>query len=221
MAIVKEALSRSILPIAISSSNRHHKCWMPHDKVIVTAALKHLYENVLKITELNSLPLYLFGASSGGSFVGQFGQAVKSMGIHVKSVCVQISSLYSSRVTHETPPTLFVHMAQDTSTATDVTSMIKRLQAEGTPSAEMICHPKPITPTYFAEHGDALSSEDSATLVRALIAAGFLSADSFLLSDPRKSDWREVRTSAVTCRYMRNVKGLHPVGFHPVVYTIH
>ena len=73
--------------------------------------------------------------------------------------------------------------------------MVSHLNAIGGNAAEMICEPKPLTETYFAEHGEALSPEDSAKLVAALKQAGLMGADGMLLQDPRRSDWRPVSIS--------------------------
>lgn len=191
-AIVTKALERNILPVTISSANRKHKCWIPHDREEVAIVLKYIYDDVLSNTDGKNPPLYLLGASSGGSFVGVFGQFSESLGFTVAGACSQISALYSQRVTIDTPPLLFVHMSRDQSTAESVHETIEHLKSLKVSSTELISNPKPLFGDYFFSHARTLSPGDSEKFVAELKKSGFLSDQNFLLADPRQSNWREV-----------------------------
>lgn len=160
--IVLEALRQDILPVALSSSNRAHKCWTGRDIPVASRLIAHIYTRYLQSDY--SIPLYLLGASSGGSFVGMLGQS-KTTKPKVSAICVQIMALnnYSSL-----PPSLFVLMARDTATLRHVERNAAHLKDCSVLRAEE----KPITPTFFYDHGQALSKEDSAAVQTALKTAG-------------------------------------------------
>ena len=57
---------------------------------------------------------------------------------------------------------------------------------------EIIIPPLKITPTFFYDHGKHLTLEDSQRFFAALVKAGYLSSDQYLVDDPRQSEWRNV-----------------------------
>lgn len=68
--IVKEALNQKLIVLVITSVNRFNKCWSYSDANRVAMVINHMYSTVIPstydITTL-SLPLFLLGASSGGT----------------------------------------------------------------------------------------------------------------------------------------------------------
>jgi hypothetical protein len=150
--IVKESLNRNILPIAISSSDRRHKCWMPHDRVYVSKIMNHFYSSVLKIDDLNHYPIYMLGASSGGSFVGLYGTAHHHTGMNFTALCIQISSLYAQKI-DSSPPIIFVHMMKDKRTSSDISEMREKLKQRNVDTYEIHCHPKKLYSSFFYDHG--------------------------------------------------------------------
>eukprot|EP01035_Chromulina_nebulosa_P029950 gene29950-39762_t len=141
--IVLEALRHDILPVALSSSNRAHKCWTGRDVPVASRLIAHIYTRYLHSDY--SIPLYLLGASSGGSFVGMLAQS-KSTKPKVSAICVQIMALnnYSSL-----PPSLFVLMTRDAATLRHVEKNAAHLKDFSILRVEE----KPITPTFFYDHG--------------------------------------------------------------------
>lgn len=193
-SIVKMAVQSGMAVIALSSNNRGNKCWIyEHDRMRAIKAIRYMYDKISTLTEENRVPLYLLGVSSGGSFVGTFAQDAKFTGLLISAICVQVMSVKIHRLEDSMVPTIFVHMPSDTRTAKMVSKVVAQMN-EKTPNSamEMRCERKQITSTYFFDHGVALSAEDSATLVQALNAAGYLSITNTLIDDPRKSLWREV-----------------------------
>jgi len=173
----------------------------------VSKAIKHFYSIVAPTTPATTMtppkmspPLFMLGASSGGSFVGTYGAESKAMGTPASAICVQISGVRQTSHGH-LPPTLFVHMAQDTHTSRVVGRTVEQLTKKtgGVAVAQQhACMPKPLVPSFFADHGAALSPADSAALVAALKDAGFVDANTGRLKyDPRSSDWRPVATKAL------------------------
>ena len=118
IAVVKAAANEGFFVVSISSSNRDHKCWLPREDIIpVTKGIKHVYEEVLgaktKIPIMTSSqpsfskaslssknidysskhmdpPLFILGASSGGSFAGMYAQDAKLLNVFVSALCVQV-----------------------------------------------------------------------------------------------------------------------------------
>lgn len=220
--IAKKALDNGLAVLALSSSNKEHKCWSPHsDTMPVARAIKHFYTVILStkqgpasvvntagagssvyVVEKMSPPLFLLGASSGGSFVGNFAAEGKSLNVLVSALCVQISVVRQTNQSSRLPPTLFVHMTLDPHTSRGVNRAVEVLNKKTTSTqenniraAQMTCEPKALGSTYFFDHGAALSAQDSTTLVTAFKEAGIVnSTTGKLKSDPRSSmvDWRQV-----------------------------
>jgi hypothetical protein len=147
-------------------------------------------------------PLFLLGASSGGSFVASFAAENKALSVYASAICVQISAIRQTNHVH-VPPTLFVHMASDGHTARAVGRTVEQLNKKSTAgaavsAAQYICQSKPLLPSYFHDHGEALTAADSATLVAALTAGGLVdAATGKLKDDPRMTDWRQVASRAL------------------------
>lgn len=183
-AIVRFALSLNYAAIAISSSNRRHKCWISPDRGKVSMILNNFYVDFLQ-GDL-STPLYMVGASSGGAFVAALAQS-PDLKAKVGAVCVQISSVRKPTAV----PTLFVLMKRDEATLQDV-----REKAAGGYFADhriLLCGPRAITPAYLSAMGAVRSKADSSAIHKALLHHGLLDQATFLLlEDPRHSSWRQV-----------------------------
>jgi hypothetical protein len=159
-----------------------------------------MYQKVNTSQGTKPPPLYLLGASSGGAFVGLLAQDAKGQDITVSAICVQIMHVKIHRLNETMIPTLFVHMPVDTRTKKAIGAVMKEMNQHTANSAvELECHPKVLTPSYFFDHGAALSPTDSATLVGALDNAGYLTHDKKLVDNPRDSNWREVLTIKSSC----------------------
>jgi hypothetical protein len=70
-------------------------------------------------------------------------------------------------------------------------------QPNGEAYTQLICNPKPLVPSFFNDHGSALSQDDSVKAVQALKDAGYLDEKGMLKDDPRMSDWRTVLAKAL------------------------
>lgn len=186
MSIVSEALSRNWIAVAVSSNNRQNKCWSQPDMDSVPYVLSELYK--AHIQDSNT-PLYLLGASSGGTFVGVLAQsrAFDIVKLQVTAINVQISG--ARMANDRTPPTAYTLMAKDHGS---VYSIERRKQSLDT--AKILVHKvleQPISPGFFLEHGAVQSIEVSEKIHKALLAAQLIDSASFLLlEDPRRSDWR-------------------------------
>ena len=195
--IIRMAIHKNMAVMAISSIDRVNKCWVyKHDRMRVIKAIRYIYTKITTSVDGSKVPLYLFGVSSGGSFVGTFAQEAKSARLQVSAICVQVMFVRIHRESATMVPTIFVHMPLDTRTAHMISKVVMLMNERSPNSAvEMRCEKKELTSTYFFEHSAALNKEDSATLVLALATAGYLSSAHTLIDDPRGTQWREVSTS--------------------------
>jgi hypothetical protein len=195
--IVKEAIKRNYFVVALSSNNREHKCWSNEDIEISAKLINHIYTKFL--TEDFTIPLYLLGGSSGGSFAGILASSQVTKPL-VSAVCIQIMSLRSYA---QLPPTLFVLMTKDTNTLRNVQSRLTKLSNQ---SSDFNAHKvlkvaeQRISPSFFFDHGQALTLADSQTLHGELVRGAVISASTHMLQiDPRspESTWREVILSVL------------------------
>lgn len=191
-SIVTEGLRRNLIVLAVSSSNRKHKCWTPQDIKPVTKAINHIYEHYLKSDY--SAPLFLLGASSGGTFVGQFALGNPELLPTVRAVCVQISNIHKPLQV----PVMFNLMERDIDLITMVGAK-KQTQYKG--GYKILISPTmPVTASYFHDHGAVQTPALSESVFNALLVGGFLNKDTRKLAeDPRHSQWRNVRRHHVLC----------------------
>jgi hypothetical protein len=191
-SIVKEALKRKIAVIAVSSVNRVHKCWGSRDANRVIQAISHFYKNFIPSDSAN-IPLFLLGASSGGSFVGFLAQQ-SSIQPPVSALCVQISSVGGDRIA-TLPSTVFVLMSRDAHTLSHVQEIAPTIKN----SKILVTEPRPITLEYFAQKTRGfITAAESHAVHNALAAGGFINNSTFLLEDdPRQTNWRQVVAMAI------------------------
>lgn len=190
MSIVSAALNSGFAVIAVSSSSREHKCWSPADMNPSIAIVKSFYTNKLKNNL--SIPLYLLGVSSGGSFVGFLAQS-HYLVPKPSAVCVQISAVHVVKPMF-LAPTLFVAMARDSSLLHRVTQLTHSLSS----SKVLTAQPLPIHSAFFHEQtAGTISLQTSALLANALTDAGLLDKARMLATDPRASSWRQAVLQAV------------------------
>lgn len=191
MSIVKEALKRKLAVIAVSSANRVHKCWGGRDANRVIQAISYFYKNFLP--DAANAPLFLLGASSGGSFVGFLAQQ-SSIQPPVSALCVQISSVGGDRVA-TLPPTIFVLMSRDAHTLSHVQEIAPTIKH----SSVLVTEPRSITSEYFAHKTNGfITAAESHTIHTVLVAGDYISNNTFLLADdPRQTNWRQVIATAI------------------------
>ncbi|KAG1674120.1 hypothetical protein FOA52_015750 [Chlamydomonas sp. UWO 241] len=205
MNITRAALSRGYAVVAISSQDRtDSRCWslpgMESDMGDIDVVQKAL-QRLLKRERLANLPLYAFGASSGGGFVLALAAVFP-----FDAICSQIMGLpapfMAVLLTDETlleyPPTLLVHMPRDTHTHKLVKETMMAVHKSGVKVAEIQVPPQPMTPTTLSDiiPTTDLSSDQSAKIFEALSAAGLLDAAGMLTQDPRQTQWRKVLKDA-------------------------
>ena len=152
--------------------------------------MKYFHKKYIKY----DVPLYTFGASSGGRFVGYFHQQAKSSKINIAGTIIQISSLYvpKQKMVKDSSPIVFIHMPKDEMLADLIKEKVTLLKQDKIPTMEFQAKPKPLHEKFFM-YADVLASDESKRFFDALKANNYLDKDGLLISDPRSSDWRKVR----------------------------
>jgi len=187
--ITKEVLHRNMIPLAISSANRETKCWGPQDdfndlsNVIVDFIKEYVPTNL-------AIPVYYFGASSGGTYAGMLAQYGKQNNLVVAGAIVEIAATRLIPSFH-IPTMVFIYMSRDQHSSVSVQKLMTTLKSKNSPHLAFAVNEKKITKDFFTfEH--VLSHEDSTLLVSALVKGGYLTKEGYLNNDPRSSHWREV-----------------------------
>ena len=196
-AVVSAALSHGYLAVAQSSLNRRRKCW---DEVDIARAVSTIQYLIANHSLPTNIPIHLFGASSGGGFVGRLAMKALHEGtipIKIASAIIQIMPIHieiplpSSRI----PGLLFMHMVRDSYSAESISGAVK--EANSPLIQEILLQPLKVTPSFFYDHMKHLNLQDSQNFVAALSKAGYLNSDNLLLEDPRMSSWREIARQAL------------------------
>lgn len=149
--VTRHLLARGYVVLALGSLDRRgRRCWghawPPEenpDLVHTVIALNDFYK---KFPQTKSLPLFAFGASSGGAFATLLPAAD---GPRPRGLAVQISAGHTKAIQEEHksfPPTVFVHMPRDEQTAALVLKRKELLAMEGIPALELQCKPHSISP---------------------------------------------------------------------------
>ena len=134
VAVRQAALKRGYAVVAVTSFNRESGCW--HNTAPARSEdlrrLPAILRELLGTQALAKLPLFAFGASSGGSMALRLAAVMPE----VEGVVCQISPVNPATLEAEGgrkfPPTLFVHMAQrDPEKAATVEAALKLLKCGG------------------------------------------------------------------------------------------
>jgi hypothetical protein len=199
VSITTAALQRGFAVIAMSSSNRVHKCWTQEDILPVIHALKLFYRSNPNFLHLKETPLYLLGASSGGAYVGSLAQIIPedAEAPRVVAICVQISGIaFHSNNLKNVPPTYFLHMSKDVELSHRVEGVMSVMKTHAIDAVAHDCREKVVDVAflhslrYFGGGGD--DDGDKVKLISALKQGGVLSSNGKLIRDPRSSEWRQV-----------------------------
>ena len=187
MAITRTALSRRFVVIAISSFGT---CW---SRDVDGPRVDEVLETFFSDDALKDLPLYAFGASSGGSFVSEL--PLITHAAQIAGLIIQIapgprlSEMTPTSDLARYPPTVFSHMPRDERTAEFVTASIEDLRFAGVKVLESKLNPRAITPQYFyKESFGKISTTESEALRGSLKSFNLIDKDDLLTEDPRAFD---------------------------------
>ena len=161
-AVVRYAQSRDLAVVVLSSDDRDgSKCWNPRvDATKVSNALDSLLSRPGN-EALNEGPLYVFGASSGGSFAALFPVFLRRRDgtpFNIGGIAVQISSgggllksIQTGRlVVDAIPPVALLHMPRDQRTAKGVDALQQKLVALGSAVKVVALRPLTVNAQFFS-----------------------------------------------------------------------
>ena len=185
-AIVAQALELGLVVIAISSTNRASMCWDPRQDVeplgLVLQDMARRYGS--------SLPIVLFGASSGGAFVSAAATPlVERFGLAVSGFISQIAAIEVPNDTSKCR--VYITMNKDDRTDAKAALLTKNVRPPSK-SRHIRLEPLPIRDDYFATRIPEISMEQSEKLTSSLKRNGLLDDGNYLRESPRKSNWRDV-----------------------------
>lgn len=210
LSIAMDAVQRDLIVVSPSSADRMSKCWNPEvdgPRLGKARQRAHLVVNVYRwfnwmqsqvaahLRQLHpNLPLFSFGASSGGAMAFLLPQFVKSMA----SVAVQIMALPTSYLENLVdtvgastfPPTLFLHMERDLRSTAAIAANKQSLTARGIPTRSITLKPSRVTPGYLTGKL-GISPKVAEQIILKLTSAKFLSAAGDIVEDPRGTAWRD------------------------------
>mmetsp|Transcript_20179 Transcript_20179/g.50213 ORF Transcript_20179/g.50213 Transcript_20179/m.50213 type:complete len:402 (-) Transcript_20179:143-1348(-) len=214
-AIVETALDLGLVAIATSSSNWNTKCWSGFDVTPVALVLNELWHrfsqeegiptNLIRrsLRDLSQqqerLPLYAFGASSGGAFVSSLASPLRSrFGIKLDGFVSQIAAHLPTFEEEEKDPhnlcKVYVTMNKDTKTDHAAVARVEKCLKEfgnGDRCKHIRLAHLEIKPSYFADRIQDVSLTESYEITKVLTQGGFLKPeDRELLEDPRTTHER-------------------------------
>ena len=183
-AIVVQALELGLVVIAISSTNRVSMCWDPRRDVeplgLVLQEMARRYGS--------TLPILLFGASSGGAFVSAAATPlVERFGLAVSGFISQIAAIEVPNDT--TKCRVYITMNKDERTDVKAASLTKNVRPPSK-TQHIRLPPLPILDDYFATRIPEISMDQSSKLTSLLKQNGLLDDADFLRESPRNSNWR-------------------------------
>ena len=158
LAVVDKALARGYAVVAVSSVGR---CWSIEDGLRVKSAIDFVLGKKGN-TALAGKPVFAFGASSGGAFVG----TLPFITPVVDGIISQISSVRLPKLTDKAslsqelrarggrdnfPPTVFSHMSRDEVTSKLVDGAKTYLEGMDVPVRVTKLKPLPIDENFFSE----------------------------------------------------------------------
>jgi len=191
--IVSKALQLG-LAVAAFSSGEHvpNYCWdnsLPAGGNLDVKAVGKALQTLLGRESWTKLPLFAFGASSGGSFATVF-----PLQYPVLASTVQISSgnqeaLQTFLAPNHVRSLYFSHMVRDKRTAAIIQSNVPRLVAKGFEVEVLEVQPRPLTPTYFSEFIKGVTPEESRRMFAALKNNSFVIGkdDRYYLSEDQRT----------------------------------
>ena len=190
------ALEKRYSVVAVSSTDRIRKCWRTDTQTFdgpdYERVNKALREAGVRSLHSPRLPLFAVGISSGGLFATSLPMRFRVSGVN-SIVSGAVSSVWNkeSPLRKDYPPHVFTHMGlKDKHTAGRVRKAMDILETMGTPSMELIVPPQSVTTHFLQDSVSKWDMNNAQELVLALQRGGYLDAHFRLLSDPRRSQWR-------------------------------
>ena len=188
IAIVDIALKANLVVVAISSQNRFSKCWsIDKDGPRVLLVLQE-FSN----TRYPNVPVYAFGASSGGSFVSQLPKYNRDL---QQNSPVEINGYISQIAAHMAPTpdldcAVYITMNLDSHTDKKAKSIVAD-KTHNVQTKHIRVPPIPMSGTYFSDRIIEITESESKLIIQALQKAGMVSKPEGRWTDnPRSVNWQ-------------------------------
>jgi len=197
-AIVRMALDLELLVVAVSSAVG--SCWSVTDGPRVARVLEEVNRDF-------HLPIYGFGASSGGSFVASVLGPVLSAAAdeaetnhshrRLSGYVSQIAAPNGDQQQLQNIPAVFITMNRDRRTDQRAAETVQIMRSRRVPVQHIRLPPLPITPDFFTKRigPEYSSAERSQRMVESLRDHGWVDdqKDGVLTRDPRQHpEWRQI-----------------------------
>ncbi|KAL4438660.1 hypothetical protein ABPG77_006264 [Micractinium sp. CCAP 211/92] len=213
----KQALARGYNVLALEPHDSKGLCWSSSDKGIYIndqpQAISTLRYFIVS-NNLTNLPIYLWGASSGGTLalkmMGQlyrFDQQTQedaakngtrppyTLWGSVRGVIAEAatptdfdaSDADGNLLWPGFPPVIFVRMERDGADA-DVAQNLAFFARNGVPSDVIVSPVRRIGPTYFSDRSPTITQEQSQRIVEGLKQIGLLGEEGWLLANPKEDN---------------------------------
>ncbi|KAJ8907555.1 hypothetical protein NDN08_007666 [Rhodosorus marinus] len=206
-SIIRVAVGKGLFPVAVSPTG---VCWNTEKDSDDLQRISQTLNELIVGQSLSNLPLFVFGASSGGVMASVLPSLFNVSGLVIQIASSASEDLLSHEhsITGKYPPSVYMHMPRDLVTAARVEDDLEVLDRIQAPSKEIRLLPKQIDESFFSSQAEGITSEESKTMFAALKEVGVLDADGRLNSDPRTSSWRETLSKSVP-------RLAHDDGFRP------
>ena len=169
----KQILNRGYAILVLTPSDRS-LCWTS-----TTTNISQPVEAIKRFQTkfgLESVGLFVLGASSGGGFAARMADLT-----HVDGAILEVST-NSTAPGPKTPPTVWVTMGAD-----ETTKAQGYARSMGTRGGVVRSPPRTLGLGYFSDYFDSITPAQSAQMVDALRQAGFLDAAGVLVKDPKEN----------------------------------
>ncbi|KAL4429167.1 hypothetical protein ABPG77_010146 [Micractinium sp. CCAP 211/92] len=179
-----QALRLGYAVFTVSSSDRETGCWSWNNDGDQVGALLNKW---LDDWGMRDLPVYGAGISSGASFLLKLPRHVKFSGIVSEALGVDPNAWgYDQAVDGEFPPTVYVSMEQDTSTAERIRENVQVLRDIGTPVQMIKVYPRKVYPTYFSDRDPwYINDTFSNAIAQGLYSISMIDKQGNVIEDPR------------------------------------
>lgn len=183
--LVREALRLRYAVIGISSLG---KCWSFGKEV--TTVKQIISGWIERHPELNNLPVFGLGASSGGHFLSILATKMKFRALTLV-VAQGLFKSMSDVVLSDYPPTLFVHMPKDDERMRVIMKYMELLSKKGVAVKEIRCMEFPITPHLLSDRIPGVDQGFSIKLFQMFRELGFIDDHGYMKKDGRKTPWKD------------------------------
>ena len=184
LAIVDMALLHGLVVVAVSSHDRKSKCWSFQDGSIVAKVVLELGQRL----KLGDKPIFAFGASSGGSFVGS--SLVKALGDRLNGFIAQIAAPQPDLKTAR--PGVYITMNRDVRSDHSAEAAVQKMKEGGVQAKHIRLGPVALNDRFFSDRIHVYNQVQSEKMVQALRDAKMLDTSGMLKDSPRVSSWRSI-----------------------------